>query len=257
MSPRYSARHVSVQRGKRTVVQDVSLSVQAGELLAVVGPNGAGKSSLLKALLGLLPCQGEFTLDAAPIEKLSRRERAQRLSYVPQQSLLQAGLSVTDVVAQGRFGHQKSLFPRHPSRLVDAAVERALERTQLTSLRQRAFDTLSGGEQRRVLLARALATEARVLFLDEPTAGLDIAHVLRFFELLTGLCREGYAIVCVLHELGSVRRHATHTLLLADGREVLQGLTPEVFASRELERVYGVRMSEGLGLDFALLGEGA
>ncbi len=256
MSLRFTAHDVHVARGARTVVSGVSLSVSPGEMLAVVGPNGAGKSTLLRSLVGLLPSQGVIALDGKPISNLSRRERAQKLSYVPQQTLLASGLSVQDVVAQGRFAHRTSLFPQNPSRLVDSAVEQALLRTQLQDLRRRAFDTLSGGEQRRVLLARALATEARVLLLDEPTAGLDIAHVLRFFELLSGLSADGYAIVCVLHDLLSVRRYASHVLVLKEGRAVVQGSTHEVFRSPHLEQVYGVRMHENAGLDFSLSGDG-
>ena len=170
-----------------------------------------------------------------------------------QRSELTAGISVHDVVAQARYaGHGGFLgFGERQ----DDVVERALARVGLASLAERAFDTLSGGEQRRVLTARALASEARVLLLDEPTAGLDVAHVLRFFALLHELRRDGYALVCVLHDLSDVLRHADRALLLHQGRAVACGPSAEVLTPACIREVYGVHSHAGAALGFSLHGD--
>ncbi|HEX6240784.1 MAG TPA: ABC transporter ATP-binding protein, partial [Polyangiales bacterium] len=137
----------------------------------------------------------------------------------------------------------------------DDVVDRALARVGLAPLAERAYDTLSGGEQRRVLTARALASEARLLLLDEPTAGLDVAQVLRFFALLGELRRDGYALVCVLHDLSDVLRHADRALLLSQGRSVGFGVTREVLSEERIRAVYGVHSHAGAALGFSLHGD--
>lgn len=245
------ASGVGVQRGRRQIVRDVSLSVQHGTLLAIAGPNGAGKSSLLRALLGLLPASGAIHIDGAPLASLTAAERARSLAYVPQRGASLAFVSVQDVVAQARYAHRDRFGWVDPH---DPTVTRALERTELTALAERAFDTLSGGEQRRVLLARALATGARTLLFDEPTAGLDVAHVLRFFALVQQLKSEGHAIVCVLHDLSDVRRHADTVLLLDRGRSAAFGPVAQVMTAEHIAAVYGVQVHEHVAPGFSLDG---
>jgi iron complex transport system ATP-binding protein len=252
MSDALQATDVSVHRGPREVVTDVSLTAHYGALLAIVGPNGAGKTTLLKALAGLLPRTGSVRVAGAALDGLSAAERARSLAYVPQRSLMADGVSVCDVVAQARYAH-RGAFPGF-GRGVDPVVQQALARTQLEPLARRAFDTLSGGEQRRVLTARALATQARVLLLDEPSAGLDVAHALRLFQLLAELRAEGYALICVLHDLDEVRRYADSTLLLHHGRCLAQGPSAELLRAERLREVYGVFAHENVGLGFSLDG---
>jgi ABC-type cobalamin/Fe3+-siderophores transport system ATPase subunit len=175
------------------------------------------------------------------------------MGYVPQQSGLSSSVSVQDVVAQGRYAHRGGLR----SARGDEAVREALGRTGLLGMRARAFHTLSGGEQRRVLLARALATGARVLLLDEPTAGLDVAHVLRFFGLIRELKSDGYAIISVLHDLSDVRAHADEALVLRDGTTHSWGPVVDVIADRAAREVYGVALQENAALGYRLLGEQA
>jgi len=246
------ARDVSVRRGSREIVRAVSLQARAGELLAVVGPNGAGKSSLLKALAGLWPAQGEIQVSGASLAALSPRERARALGYVPQRSALTEGIAVHDVVGQARYAKQEGLFGFGAAR--DPIVDQALARVGLSSLAQRAYDTLSGGEQRRVLTARALASQARILLLDEPTSGLDVAHVLRFFALLRSLRGEGYALICVLHELDDVLRYADSVLLLNAGVTVAYGSAADVLTPAHVRQVYGVHSHENAALGFSLHG---
>jgi iron complex transport system ATP-binding protein len=252
MTDALEATDVSVRRGQREIVAQVSLVAHYGALVAIVGPNGAGKTTLLKALAGLLPHSGSVRVAGAALDSLSAAARARSLAYVPQRSLMADGVSVYDVVAQARYAHRGALGDF--ARGVDPAVQQALARTGLEPLARRAFDTLSGGEQRRVLTARALASQARVLLLDEPSAGLDVAHALRLFQLLAELRAEGYALICVLHDLDEVRRHADSTLLLHHGRCVAHGPSAELLRAERLRQVYGVFAHENVGLGFSLDG---
>lgn len=245
------ASAIDVRHGTHHAVRGVSLQVQYGSVLAIVGPNGAGKSTLLKAMAGLIDHAGEVLVGGQQRASLTPAERARAIGYVPQRSSLAAGVLVYDVVAQARYAHRKGW---RLGRLGDSSVERALERTGLTAFRQRRFETLSGGEQRRVLIARALASEARVLLLDEPTSGLDVAHVLRFFELLASLRADGYCLLAVLHDLTDVQRHADATLLLEQGRAVAFGPTNEIVHSAHVKDVYGVHTHPNVALGFSLDG---
>ncbi|HEY6876519.1 MAG TPA: ABC transporter ATP-binding protein [Polyangiales bacterium] len=239
MTEALSVRGLDVLRDGRAILRELSFSVSFGSVTAIIGPNGAGKSSLLRALTGLLPYRGSVLCEGREVRALAPRERAQRIAYVPQHSQLAANMRVREVVAQGRFAHTSGWSA------VDADapnVQRALVDAHVWHLRERAFNQLSGGEQRRVLLARALATEAPILLLDEPTAGLDLAHVLRFHALVQSLAQRGMAVICVLHELLDVYHHADRALLVAAGTQVTYGTATEVVCSPEVERVYGVRM---------------
>jgi iron complex transport system ATP-binding protein len=243
---------LGVTRGGRALLEGISLHAEYGTLLAITGPNGAGKSTLIKALVGLLPHTGEVRIGNAEIAALEPAERARTVAYIPQRSSIMASIAVRDVVAQARYAHRTRFGRANPA---DQAVARALEQTDLTALARRAFDTLSGGEQRRVLLARALATEARILLFDEPTSGLDIAHGLRFFELADRLKAEGFALVCVLHALDDALRHADAALLLSAGKSVSFGAVSAVLSAEHIAQVYGVRMFERAGLGFSLAGK--
>lgn len=253
MAEALTVESLTVRIAGRTLVNDVSLRAKQGQLLAVVGPNGAGKSTMLKALAGLTPHEGRVQLPQGESMALSFAQRARAIGYVPQRSNMAVGVSVYDVVAQARFAHGTGFLPSFMRRR-DEHVERALARTDVSHLARRTFDTLSGGEQRRVLTARALASQARLLLLDEPTAGLDVGQVLRFFQLLSELRSEGYALVCVLHDLSDVQRHADRTLLLSRGRCVAQGDTREVLSGAHLTEVYGVHAHENSALGFSLAG---
>lgn len=249
-TPVLSARELRVQRGARTVLEGFQLSAAVGGVYALTGPNGAGKSTALKALGGLLPCSGQLQVSGRALRELSPRERARQIAYVPQQSLLQSGISVREVVLQGRYAHDPVWPQRHKH---SEPVERAMAQTDVLGLAARPWNQLSGGEQRRVLLARALATEAPVILLDEPTSSLDVAHALQLLTQLRELAAQGRCIVAVLHDLGQVEQYADTALLLDNGRTVAAGPTREVITSENIRRVYGVELVPNSALGYRLV----
>jgi iron complex transport system ATP-binding protein len=241
--PLLETRGLTVVRGGRRRLEDVSVSVEAGQILALIGPNGAGKSTFMKAVAGILPSQGELFLDGQPAASLTRRERARRLAYVPQHSALDAPMLALDVVAQGRFAHRDRWG--RPDAGDKAAIAAALEATGALLLADRPFTRLSYGERRLVLLARALATGARVLLLDEPTAALDVAHALTLLHRLSELASGGHAVIVALHHLDEVVDHCTRALLLHEGHVVRSGPVAEVVASEPVREVFGVDLLPG------------
>jgi iron complex transport system ATP-binding protein len=251
LTPALQGRGLRVVRGGRLVVDDVSLSMAAGEILAVVGPNGSGKSTLLKALAGLCVCEGQVTVGGVDMASLEPRARARLLAYVPQHSALESALPVEDVVAQGRLAH-RSLLAGLGGRDREA-MARAMADADVTHLGPRPFNQLSYGERRRVLLARALATEAPVLLLDEPTAALDVRHVLILQAIVQRLAAAGKAILVVLHPLHEVLAMAGAAMLLDGGRVAARGSVTEVIAAEPIRRVYGVQLVPGGSFDYRLL----
>ncbi len=248
--PMLRVRGLSVRRGRRVVLRDVGFEADAGSITCVLGPNGAGKSTLLKAVAGLLPCEGERTIGGADIGAMSTHERAKAMAYVPQQSALDAPLDVATVVAQGRYAHTGGLGA--PSAKDRAAVGAALARTDLSALAGRRFDRLSVGERRRVLLARALATEAKIVLLDEPTAALDVRHALELHALLRELADDGFCVLVVLHALDDARRHTDRALLIDRGALLASGPSAEVVDEERVRDVYGVELVENGALGFHL-----
>lgn len=242
---------LSVERDGRTVLHPLSLTIESGSVLAILGPNGAGKTTLLEAMSGSLPCKGEIRVDGVPLRALSDRERARRIACVPQVSLLDAPMRVADVVGQGRFAHRSLLGGLRAED--DAEVVRAMEETNTTGFADRPFTGLSHGERKRVLVARALATRAPILLLDEPSAALDISQTLVLFELLRRLAAGGRCIVVVLHVLDEAFRCADRALMLSEGRCVAAGPTAEVITPDLVSRVYGVQMLPDAGFGYRLL----
>jgi len=252
-TPALSIAGLTVHLGGRRVLRAVDVEVAHGEVFAVLGPNGAGKSTLLRAAAGLLRGEGVVRLDGVPLRDLERAERARRLAYVPQQSALQSPLSVRRVVAQGRYAFGRGLggLSTEDTRRVDEAMEIA----DVGELARRPFTELSHGERRRVLLARAIATSARLILLDEPTAALDVAHTLAFFSLLRHLSSEGYGLLVVLHDLAHALEHADRALLLQRGEAVATGAVDAVVTPERVREVYGVEMVPGGSIGYRPAGE--
>jgi len=246
-----SAHALSVSLGGRTVLDQISLALSFGEILAVLGPNGAGKSTLLRALSGLVAYRGEIWSEGQLLSTLAAQERAQRLSFVPQQSQLSAALAVREVVALGRYARRPALAGR--SSADEAAIEQALCDTDALGLAERAFSDLSSGEQKRVLLARALCTGARTLLFDEPTSTLDIEHALGLFALLRSLAERGRAIIVVLHQLEHALAFADRALLLQRGEQLALGTVAEVLTAENVRKLHRVELVPNGAPAFRLL----
>jgi iron complex transport system ATP-binding protein len=224
------------------VVQGVSLVARAGELVALLGPNGAGKSTLLRLLAGLLtPSEGTVRLEGRDVSGLDRRTIAQVVALVSQSERVPDGFSVRDVVAMGRAPHQGRWLRAGPDDV--SAVEDAMGRCDLRLLADREVQGLSGGEQRRVAVARALAQKARILVLDEPAAYLDIRHRLELYDLLAEVARrDRVACVVAMHDLDSAAKVATRVLLLRGGRLVASGPPADVMTRDRLAETFETDM---------------
>ena len=242
------AQSVSVKLDGRAVLRRVDLEAKPGEVLALLGPNGAGKSTFLKAIAGLLPYHGSVRIGGHEVSKLAPRDRAARVAYVPQRSLLRSALSVEEVVALGRYVHAGSVGGM--SRGCRDAIDAALATAHADSLRDRIFTQLSVGEQQRVLLARALASDASVLLLDEPTAALDVGEGLAVLRLIRRLAGEGHTLIVVLHDLADARSTTDRALLLQEGSVVKTGPTPDVVSRGPIRAVYGVNLIENARIGF-------
>lgn len=240
VEPLLVAQRISVARGKRRTLEEISLALYPGEILALIGPNGAGKSTLLRAILGLIPSEGEVRCGRRSLFEMHERERAREIAYIPQEGLLTQGFLVEEVVAQGRYAHLGGR--RQLSKSDWEAVRDALKIAQIEALIGRRYDRLSLGERRRVLIARALAGGAKILALDEPDASLDLAQKLALFELLRALRDEGYGVLIVLHGLEEMRALADRAILLSSGRAMAEGGPNEVLRDEALEEVYGLTL---------------
>ncbi|MEW7981834.1 MAG: ABC transporter ATP-binding protein [gamma proteobacterium symbiont of Phacoides pectinatus] len=230
---------VCVTLGDHPVLRGVDIELRSGELLGLIGPNGAGKSTLLRALAGLQVLHGgAVALDGVPLERSGPQLRARAMAYLAQNGEAHWPIEVERLVALGRTPH---LTPwQRPGDKDRAAVLRALEQTDTLGLRERLFTTLSGGERMRVLLARALAVQPRVILADEPVAALDPAHQLEVMALLRAHCEGGGAALVVLHDL-TLGGHFCHRLqLLHQGRALAEGRPDEVLTRENLERAYGI-----------------
>lgn len=231
---------VSLRRGGRTIVSAAGFSAPAGRVTGLVGPNGAGKSTLISAIVGLeRPESGTVSFGGLDLVGMTRRERARLCAYVEQSASTEERLTVAEVVALGRIPHA-SLWAG-PGRDEDMLVAAALERVGMTGFAGRAFNTLSGGEQQRVHMARALAQAPQLLVLDEPTSHLDIRAQLQVLELLSDLARAGGTVLLALHDLNLALRFCDWLVVMHQGLVVAEGLPAEILTEALLAEVYGVR----------------
>ncbi len=242
LAPALQARALKVRLGDRQVLGGLSLALPAGRWTAIVGPNGAGKSTLLRALAGMESgpgVQGEVELLGRPLRQWSARERACSLAWLGQNQPVAGDMRVHDVVMLGRLPHQGWLAA--PSQADHAAVEQALRQTQGWDWRMRSVGSLSGGERQRVLLARALAVQARVLLMDEPLANLDPPHQADWLECVQALVAQGRTVVSVLHEI-SMALQAQDLVILDKGQVMHQGACADAATHAALEAVFEHRL---------------
>lgn len=237
------ARGVALSYGGARIVEGLDLDIAPGRFTALLGANGCGKSTVLRALAGLhRPDEGRVTLHGADIARMASRARARRLGLLAQNSVAPEGLTVEDLVRQGRYPHRPMLGGWSPADA--AAVEAALTLTATADLRANPLERLSGGQRQRAWIAMTLAQEAEFLLLDEPTTFLDLAHQTETLSLLRDLVEAGgRTVVAVLHDLVQAARHADHIILLGRGRVLAQGAPAEVLTPDALRAAFGIEVT--------------
>ncbi len=239
MSAFLTAQGLNVELAGRQVLNDISLSLASGHLVALVGPNGAGKTTLLRALAGLLPADGAVHVGGEALSSLALRDRARRFAYLPQGHVVHWPLPARDIVALGRYPHGAT----DPGRLSvkdSEAVQRAMRATDVVEFADRRVTELSGGERSRVALARVLAVEAPVILADEPTASLDPRYQLDVMKSLRAAADQGVLVIVVTHDLGLAARFADTVLVLREGRLVAQGAPAAALSEQVMADVFRI-----------------
>ncbi|WOO42639.1 heme ABC transporter ATP-binding protein [Rubellicoccus peritrichatus] len=243
-----AAKNISYAYGTKQVLDDVSLSIEAGTITAIIGPNGAGKSTLLNIMTGAIEASsGSILLDEKSLKSFGAADLACRRAVLPQSSKLGFNFTVREVVEMGRMPH----LDRHEKDSGVDIVGLAMEATDISALEERHYLTLSGGERQRVDLARVLAQiwpdkesgSTAYLFLDEPTNNLDISHQHAVLEAGKKMASQGLGVCCVLHDLNLALNYTDCTLLLKQGRVFAQGKTEETMTRKILGEVFGVDVS--------------
>ncbi|APO78342.1 iron-siderophore ABC transporter ATP-binding protein (plasmid) [Rhizobium etli 8C-3] len=236
-----SCSQLSVFYGRRKALDSFRLSLKKGEIRALIGPNGSGKSTALQAMAGLIaPAEGHAAIEDVPVASMSRRTIARKLAFLPQQPSAPDEMTIAQLVRQGRFPHV-GLF-RSYSRKDEAAIEWALESTGLTSLAHRTLQQLSGGERQRAWISAALAQEAGILLLDEPTSFLDIGYQVEVLDLVHRLSRErGVTIVMAIHDINQAIAVSDGISLLEKGELRFDGEPKALAQSGLIEKTFRVK----------------
>jgi len=241
MTPALRLEEVVVEYAPVRALDGLTLAVERGEWVAILGPNGAGKSTLLRVATGVVrPRSGAVFLGERSVARMTPREIARTAAVVPQEVWMPFPYTALEIVLMGRAPHLGWLGLEGEADYARGLA--ALARTDAAHLADRPLDTLSGGERQRVLLARAIAQEAPLLLLDEPTTHLDIAHQIHFLDLLRELHREGRTIVTILHDLNLAALYAPRLVLLAGGRLLADGSANEVLTESRLAQAFGARV---------------
>ncbi len=224
--------NVSLSFNSRKILDGVSLKIGFGELVGLIGPNGAGKSTLMRIMAGVRKSQtGAALYEGKNLYEISPADLAQKLSYLAQGAAPDTPMRAELIVALGRLPHNDKN---------KAAIDAAMQATDVYNLKHRAFNTLSGGEKLRVLLARTLAVEAPFLLADEPIAALDPYHQLMVLELFKNMARSGKTIIVILHDLNLAARFCDRLILLDKGKTVADGQPETVLTEENLKGVYNV-----------------
>lgn len=232
-----SAQNVSVVIGGKDIVTDISIEAVKGKFVGIIGPNGSGKSTFLKSLYRTIkPSSGNFYLDEIPIAQMPYKISAQKMAVVTQHNYYNFDFTVDEVVLMGRAPHKRQL--ERDTAEDYAHVNKALEKVDMLPFKNRVFSTLSGGEQQRVILARALAQDTPCLVLDEPTNHLDVKHQLMMMDLSKQI---GVTVVAALHDLNIAATYCDYLYVLKEGRVVTQGHPKEILTEALIQEVYEVK----------------
>lgn len=237
---RLYTEHLDIGYSDRLIVEDLNISIPEGKITALVGSNGSGKSTILKALARMMKAQkGVVYLDGKSIHKMATKEVAKQLAILPQNPVAPSGLTVTELISYGRFPHQSGMGSL--GKEDRDIIEWAIDVTAMLEFHDRAIDELSGGQRQRAWIAMALAQGTDLLFLDEPTTYLDMAHQLEVLKLLKKLNEEqGRTIVMVVHDLNHATRFAQHMIAIKQGKVVSEGTPEEVMTLEVLREVFGI-----------------
>lgn len=234
-----AAEHITAGYPARTVIEDLSLTIPTGKFTVIIGPNACGKSTLLRTLGRMIRASaGTVILDGKGIHHYRSKEVARRIGLLPQSSSTPAAVTVADLVARGRYPHQKIL--NQWSHDDDDAVRSALTEVGMLEHAATPVEELSGGQRQRVWIGMALAQQTPTLLLDEPTTFLDIAHQLDVLDLCAHLVKTGRTVVAVLHDLNTAARYADHIIAMKDGAIVAQGSPAEVVTPAVLRTVFNL-----------------
>lgn len=238
MEPILKLKRVGFRYGKDWALRGVDLGLEAGEVLGILGPNGSGKSTLLKIMDGLSrPREGEILLNGVSLATLKRSDIARDIAMVGQETYFRFPFSALEVVLMGRFPRLGRM--QFESEEDMKVAQRALKSTHTEELARRSIHELSGGEKQRILIARALTQEPKIILLDEPTSFLDLKYKGEIFKLITRLNRdEGLSVVMVSHDLDLVARYCHRVIMLKNGRSFVVGTPEEVITAQNIEKVY-------------------
>jgi iron complex transport system ATP-binding protein len=238
------AQNITVNYDERTAVADISLRVEPGHVIAIIGPNGAGKSTLLRALNGnVKPARGEVILDGRPLHTYARRVVAQRVTVVAQEADMRFPVTVSEFVLGGRYAWANLTAWGWESELDIELAQNAIHETELKGFESRLMNELSGGERQRAVLARALATEAKIFLLDEPTANLDLAHQATMLRLIRSRCNTSDSTaVVVTHDVNLAAEFSNEVMLLKDGQSVAFGSPHEILTEQLLKEVFDLQV---------------
>lgn len=241
---RLAANNLTVQFDDRAVLSNASLSARPGDLVGLIGPNGAGKTTMLRVCANLLkPHSGSVVFEDQPLAKMDVRARAKAVAFLPSGAPCHWPLEVYRLVALGRHPH---LSPwENPGPRDIAAIDAALDLADATQFCGRPVTELSDGERARVMLARALAGQPRLLLADEPVAGLDPLHQLKVMEVLAGMARNGESVVVTLHDLALAARFCNRVVLLDGGKLKAEGTPSDVLSERRLADIFGISAIRG------------
>jgi len=237
---RLFTRELDISYDDRLIVEGLNMVVPEGKITALVGSNGSGKSTILKTMARIMkPKRGSVHLDGKAIHEQSTKEVARQLAILPQNPVAPDGLTVQELVGYGRYPHQKGFGSM--SKQDKEVIAWAIHVTAMEQFRDRAVDQLSGGQRQRAWIAMALAQQTDILFLDEPTTYLDMAHQLEVLKLLQQLNTEqGRTIVMVVHDLNHATRYAQHMVAIKSGKVVAEGSPADVTTKDVLREVFGI-----------------
>ncbi len=239
MTTQLECSNLGFSYGKQPVIKEVNLCFGKGEFIGLIGPNGAGKSTLLNLLMGMItPSEGHVALAGQPLKHYKQRDIARHISLVPQDVSINYAFSVREIVAMGRNPH---LGPfQSESNRDRQLINLAMEKTDLLQMADRRVNQLSGGERQRVFIARAIAQEAPILLMDEPTASLDICHQLEVLNLVKTLTEENHLAIAAIHDLELASRFCDQLILIAEGKVITQGTPAEVLTKQNLYQYFSI-----------------